>query len=207
MYGIENPFLKNLTNSFEQDRGIGWLLDSNEQTWVQTVHLGAREDVPPYNCWSAYAYQNISCNGFAITTAYVGGMGFDGMPEHRNFTKLYEEPNFFYVRVYCFDEGSNTFTQDYCETPGVSVWTRKKPIDITPLEDILIRDILNDRLAPYCMTADDMVYNPYIPSLPPCPFQGLTQNIVDEWHYAQDHLVQKCFNANTDGRCVPASYY
>ncbi|XP_055331227.1 uncharacterized protein LOC129583456 [Paramacrobiotus metropolitanus] len=205
MYGPKNIPLVNLTNPVEENRGIGWRRDSDQMVYVQSFHVTARQDTPPYNCWAAYGTQNTSCNGFCIAFGYFGGLGTGEEGSNRNFYKLYLDPNFVYIRSYCFT-ANDTLTAETCDLPGISVWTRKMPKDITPLEDKIIRDIVDDRLQFYCLGAADMLYNPWVYDLPPCDFVERPQAAMNDFRYAQENLVSKCKSASST-TCSPASFY
>ncbi|XP_055352061.1 uncharacterized protein LOC129598268 [Paramacrobiotus metropolitanus] len=207
MYGPKEGFqLNNLTNPVEENRAIGWIYDNGGTKYASATFVTSRQDVAPYSCWASYATQNTSCNGYTTAFGYFGGLGTGETGGPRNFYKLYLDPNFFYVRSDCFDQGSDTLTIQNCKQPGVSVWTRKMPKDITPLENKIILDVLDDRLQFYCVTGAQMAYNQWV-DLPPCDYIEKPQNFMNDIRYAEEHVVSKCHSASSGGGCAPASFY
>ncbi|XP_055357484.1 uncharacterized protein LOC129602485 [Paramacrobiotus metropolitanus] len=166
MYGPPDmKYLRDrLTNAMEDNRRIGWL--PGQSAFVQSFHVTARLNNPPYTCWKSYGIQNTTKQGFCYGSAYFKNAPFpDG--ERATFYKLYMNSTFTYARSFCFDKGSETVTAESCAEPGISVWTRKKPQQITAAEDRRIRQILEQHLQLYCMTSADMVKVPQV-NLPVC---------------------------------------
>jgi len=203
MYGPpNNPFKPSLNNPVEVYRGIGWAYDTLETTYIQSFDVVGRVSTPPYDCWASYGIQNTSCNGAVYAYGYGLGTNATGAP--RSFYKMYLDPNFIYIRNDCITE-SDTPRAEKCDFPGMSVWTRKMPKDITPLEANIIRDILDDRLQMYCMTSKDMVLVNWF-DLPPCDYPPKPQLALDDYKRAQENWVTKCYNPD-GGSCSVASYY
>ncbi|XP_055348093.1 uncharacterized protein LOC129595191 [Paramacrobiotus metropolitanus] len=207
MYGPPGPNLHDLINCMELDRGIGWVYDSNNGAYMQATAALCRFDAAPHDCWGGYVMQNTTCDGYCYgLTRLSANLGAgDGLSKHW-FYKLYLEPNFFYLRAGCFDPEDFLSPGSTCKQPGMSVWTRKKPKDITPLEDAIIRDAIDDRFQFMCVTSKDMVYNTWMYDLPDCDFPGRPQKYLDDQRWAEENLVTKCASKQGSS-CAPASFY
>ncbi|XP_055348092.1 uncharacterized protein LOC129595190 [Paramacrobiotus metropolitanus] len=206
MYGPAGPNLHDLVNCMELDRGVGWVYDSNDGAYMQATAAVCRFDAAPHNCWGGYVMQNTTCNGFCYgLTRLDPALGAPPGQSKHWFYKLYLDPNFFYLRAGCFDP-DNFLDGSICKQPGMSVWTRKMPKDITPLEDAIIRDAIDDRFQFMCVTSKDMIYNTWIYDLPACDFPGRPQAYLEDQRWAEENLVGKC--ASKQGTsCAPASFY
>ncbi|XP_055355163.1 uncharacterized protein LOC129600648 [Paramacrobiotus metropolitanus] len=191
MYGPAGPELHDFVNCMELDRGIGWVKGSKNGAYMQATTAVCRFDAAPHNCWGGYVMQNTTSSGFCYGSTRLSpnlGAG-DAVQEHW-FYKLYLEPELFYLRAGCFDP--DNFLGSVCKQPGMSVWTRKKPKDITPLEDAIIRDAIDDRFQFMCVSSKDMIYNTWLYDLPDCDFPGRSKKYLEDQRYAEENLVHKC---------------